>query len=84
MDPDELVVSGGYDKEISQVIFVDVVKCVNATEYDCKSDEEIEKYFSKKMFQILQNQVRFDSSKYGEESIILESRLDVIKMGSWR
>ena len=33
---------------------------------------------------ILKNQIRFNPQKYGEESIILESKIDVVYMGSWQ
>ena len=33
---------------------------------------------------ILRNQIRFDHSKYGPESIILESESDGVTIGQWR
>ena len=63
-------------------MYIDVVQC-SGKDY-CRPQDEIEKFFSTSLFQLMQNQIRFDSSKYGPESIILESRLDVIKMGEWK
>ena len=63
-NPDDLTVQGSYQREVGQLIFVDVAKCVNGTDpaagSTCKSSEEIDRYFAKKYFQVLQNQVRFD------------------------
>ena len=46
----------------------------------CKSKEEIDEFLTGKFLLILTNQIRFDSSKYSEDSIVQESRVDWIRV----
>ena len=43
-----------------QAIFIDLVKCEDEEFLQCKSDEEITKFFQERFMYILSNQVRFD------------------------
>ena len=56
----------------AQMIIVMLERCIGH-DY-CKSPEEIEEYFSNRFIQLYYNQIRFDSEKYGPESIIMESK----------
>lgn len=40
---------------------------------ECKSDEEIKKYFADRYMYLLSNQIRFDFQQYGEDAIIKET-----------
>ena len=50
-------------------------KCNKNKRDDCKSEEEVAEYMEDKFMLLLSNQIRFDSSRYSEESIVKESRL---------
>ena len=41
----------------------------------CKTDEEIDKFFTGKFLMILANQIRFDARKYHEPAIVFDSRV---------
>ena len=49
------------------------MKCRKVDEVECKSDEEVKRYFGTRAMYILSNQIRFDFEKYGEEAIIRET-----------
>ena len=51
VDPEEMVVQGGYDKQVAQIIYIDVVKCTGK-DY-CRPQDEIEKFFTQSLFQVL-------------------------------
>ena len=42
---------------------------------DCKTDDQIKQYLKDKYIVLLYNSIRFDSSLYGEESIVPESHM---------
>ena len=56
------------------MIVIDLVKCSANDEVECKSDEEIYKYFFSQNLHILYNQIRFDFEKYGQDAMIKESQ----------
>ena len=64
VDKADLSVHAGLGSVVAQNIVIDIVKCTNATEDSdspvCKSDEEIQQYFTSKQLYILKNQIRFD------------------------
>ena len=58
----EVSVRGSYDTEEGRIIKVLLEKCDSDTvrgDLECKSEQEIEEYFSDKYFLLLSNQVRF-------------------------
>ena len=56
-----------------RILHAAVIRCMDK-DY-CKSKKEIDDYLNAENLAMLSNQVRFDSSKYGEEAIISESIL---------
>jgi len=58
--------------------------CSNSTEQDfvCKSKAEILSFFRDKFLLIMYSQVRFDSEKFGEDSIIAESQLNWVTINT--
>ena len=74
LDQNDLQIYGGFTTTKGKNIYIDVVKC-DGKEVECKSDEEIRKYFAEKALVILTNRIRFDFEKYGEDSIVKESEM---------
>ena len=83
LDEADMDIQGNIGSSQAQILYVDIVICNRETEANCKEEEEIWDYFSRVQLTILKNQISFDQSKYGEEAIIKESRLDVIFLGEW-
>ena len=73
IDKEESTLFGDYNSLAARTITVQLKKC-HGKVY-CKSDEEINKFIRDKYLLMLNNQIRLDSSKYGAESIIMESRI---------
>ena len=59
---------------------IDLVKCIGE---GCKTDEEIKQYFAGRFLFVLSNQIRFDPTKYGRESIVKESTIHTEILGDW-
>ena len=55
------------------MIKFDLTRCDKENEGNCKTDKEIKEYFKGSYIIVLMNKIRFDSSKFGEESIVRES-----------
>ena len=49
---------------------------------DCKSDEEILKFFRNKFLLLFYNRVRFDQRYYGAESITFETRFHWLRINT--
>ena len=82
LDREDLWVSGSTDKENASLIEVDLIMC---TEHDyCRSEEEIKTFFGNSFMFFLKNQMSFDQNRFGSDSVVLESRLDSIKLGAWK
>ena len=84
VDPSELALQGDIGFAQGQHIEVELWQCNADSEVQCKSDEEIKKFFSDQNMSILSNQIRFDFEKYGSESIIQESSIESIILGDWQ
>ena len=74
-------VQGNDAAQTGQFIYIDIVKCTGSEE--CRSDEEIKKYFASRYINLMSNQIRFDFEKYGEDAIIIESTLITEFVGAW-
>ena len=74
IEPEDMRMQGDYNSETASLIHIKIEKC---TDHDyCKSEEEIDEFFkTDKYMLMLNNQIRFDSNKHEEESIIRESVL---------
>ena len=75
---------GSYGQDEASIISMMVEKCNENSAVECKSDEEIFKYFANKTIFFLHNEIRFDSVKYGQDAIVQESRYEYITMGNWK
>ena len=64
---------GDWNSEKARKISVILEKCTG--EMHCKSEEEIDEFMRGKYLLLLNNQIRFDSKEYHEDSIKLESRI---------
>ena len=80
MDEKDRYLRGNFNTINTSNIRVRLNKC-HDKDY-CKSDEEIMAFIKNKYMIFYVNEVRFDASKYGEESIIPESRLDWIRVST--
>ena len=82
LDREDLWVSGSTDKETGSLIEVDLIMC---TKHDfCRPEEEIKTFFGNSVMFILKNQISFDQKRFGSDSVVQESRLDTIKLGTWK
>ena len=63
------------------MVYIDLVKC---TGHDyCRSEEEFKSFLDGQYLALLSNQIRFDFEQYGLDSIIQESQVEAIKLGTW-
>ena len=82
---EEVSVRGSYDTEEGRIIKVLLEKCDQYSvrdDLECKSEEEIEEYFSDKYFLLLSNQVRFESEEFSNDKIVKESLIKKIKINT--
>ena len=77
---EDLWLHGDYNSQTARMINVQLRKCRDRP--DCKSDEEILEYFRGRYIMILHNQIRFDARKYGEDSIVAESRFKWLRINT--
>ena len=75
MDKEERYIHGNFNTEKARNIRVRLNRC-RGQQNNCKTDHEITEFVKGKYMIVYMNQIRFDDSKYGEESIIKESRTD--------
>ena len=75
---EELEIYGTFSSKKAKLFRVYLNRC-HGRDY-CRSREEIDEYLTGKYLLMLTNQIRFDSSKYSEESIVQESRVDWIRV----
>ena len=80
LDEKDLFIRGNINSENTSNIRVLLKKC-SGKDY-CKSDAEILDFVRGKFILVYLNQIRFDSSKYGDESIIKESRIDWLRVST--
>ena len=80
LDEKDLFIRGNFNTAHTSNIRVLLKKC-SGKDY-CKSDEEILDFVRGKFILVYLNQIRFDSGKYGEESIIKESRIDWLRVST--
>lgn len=64
-----------------KMLYIDVVKCQGRD--DCKSDSDIKAYFDNKSLFLLTNEIRFDQTQYGSNSIVEESTIESVTIGVW-
>ena len=88
IDEEDLYLYGDFNSATGDQLNVQFVRCNNATRLeeglpaDCLSDEDITTFTMNKFILVLYNQVRFDSSKYGEDAITKESRVQWVPINS--
>ena len=71
----DLRLYGDYNSYKALQFNIQFIKCHDKPAGFCKTDAEIKEFMRDKFILILHNQVRFDSTKYGSESIIPETRV---------
>ena len=71
---------GGFDSNLGRAIRVQLNACVGKSY--CKSKEEINEFLKFKFFVLVSNQILFDSSKYGKESIVEQARVNWIMVNN--
>ena len=75
IDSKDRYVHGNFNTEKARNIRVRLNRC-RGQENNCKTDDEITEFVKGKYMIVYMNQIRFDDSKYGAESIVKESRAD--------
>ena len=66
-----MYIYGDFNSGKVNMLNVQLVRCNSEMHPDveCKSDEEITKFFQNKFIILITNEVRFDSSEYGMDAI---------------
>lgn len=80
VDPTDLEIWGTYDSKKAKRLKIKLSRCEGKAY--CKTDGEIDDFLNGKYLLLLKNQIRFDSEKQNQESLIRESRLDWIRVSS--
>ena len=80
LDQEDLEIQGTFSSKKAKLLRATLNRC-SGHDY-CKSQEEINEYLENKYLLLLINQIRFDSERYGEESIVPESRVDWIRVST--
>ena len=80
VDEEELYIRGEFDSLSARRIRASLEKCHDRV--DCKSDEEIRAFVRGKFLLKINNQIRFDSQKFNEKTIVKESILSWIAVNS--
>ena len=79
LDQDDMRLHGDYSSDSASLLFVKLEKC-HGHDY-CKSEEELKEFFNPNMyFILLNNQVRFDTVKHSEDSIVRESVIEWMRI----
>lgn len=73
IEDEQLELYGDFNSDKARTIQISLKRC--SGEAYCKTDEEIDQFLKGKYLLLLNNQVRFDQTFYGEESIKMESRI---------
>ena len=84
VDKENYKIFGDYNSYKASQFNVQFLKCNKDIHPDveCKSDAEITEFIRGKFMMLVFNQVRFDSSQYGHDSIISESKLQWVPVNS--
>ena len=84
LDADDMYIYGDYNSATVSMLNIQLVRCnkENNPEIECKSEEEITKFFRDKFIIVLTNEVRFDSNFYGKDSIIRMATLKWIQINT--
>ena len=61
---------------------IQLLKCKGGTANGCKSDEEINEFFRNKFIFFAFNEIRFDSDKFGIESLVPETRVAWLRINT--
>ena len=69
----DLSIHGWFDSDEASLIQVQLKRCEGSPE--CKDKETIDSFVKSRFIVLLSNRIRFDSTRYGKESIIEESHL---------
>ena len=80
IEQSELFIRGSFQSNKASLLDIRLERCRDRP--DCKSDAEITAYFRGTYILMYYNQIRFDSRKYFEESVVLESSVEWIKVNS--
>ena len=70
---DEISISGNYDSAKVSHLHISLVKCNKELRDSCKSEEEIQEWMKRLFLIHVNNQKRFDQTKYREKKIANES-----------
>lgn len=73
VDQSELRLAGEYSSDEGSFVKVSLNACVGQAH--CKSDQEIKDYLRGSYMLLLTNQMRFDSTRFGPDAIVRESRI---------
>ena len=81
IDREEMSLYGDYNSLSARTMRVQLMRCLGK-DY-CKSEEEINQFMLDKYLLMLNNQIRFDSTLFGSESIIMESRISWFRVSAF-
>lgn len=73
-DVDDLVVNGNYNTQQGNIIIAKLEACTGRD--DCKTAEEARQYLTGTNLAILKNNIKFEQSLYGAESIVKQSKIE--------
>ena len=73
IEEEQLELYGDWNSEKARTIQISLKRC--SGQAYCKTDEEIDQFLKGKYLLLLNNQIRFDQTFYGAESIKMESRI---------
>ena len=82
IDEEDLWIQGNNNSDNGRMLSVDFVRCTESSTGSCASSETIQSWSRKKYISVLNNRIRFDQSKFGEESIVQDSVLSWINIST--
>ena len=79
-----MYIYGDFESIKARLMNVQLIKCNNDTrvEKDCLPEVDIRKFLRDKWLIFFNNQIRFDSQNYNEDSILGESRMTWIPVNT--
>ena len=82
LDPSELYVYGDYYSVNARQMNIQLLKCEGGEANGCKDDDEIKEFFRNKFIFLVYNEIRFDSDKYGAQSLVPETRVAWLRINT--
>ena len=71
----DLVIYGDFNQDEARQFNVQLIRCKGGVDKGCESEDKITEFFRNKWILLYHNQIRFNTFKYGEESIVPEAQL---------